>query len=57
MGSLNKGNLTLTLTLNLVLPSIVFHHKIFVFVMIFTALSFSRLVFLCEEVISVRLYV
>ena len=42
----NKRNLTLTLTLNLLLllPSTVFCHKIFVFIMIFTALSFLRLI-------------
>ena len=41
----NKRNLTQTLTqtLNLLLPSIVFHNKICVFIMIVTALSFLRL--------------
>ena len=39
-------NLTLTLTLNLLLllPSIVFYNKICVFIMIFKALSFLRLI-------------
>ena len=62
-----KRNLTqrLTLTLNLLLPSIVFHNKICGFIMIFTALSFLPLIhdlFLFihspyEEVMSVRVYV
>ena len=49
----NKKNLTptLTLTIHLLLPSIVFHNAICFFVVIFTALSF-----LYEEVMSVRLY-
>ena len=34
----------LTLILNLILPSIVFHNQICVFFMIFTALSFLRLI-------------
>ena len=37
---LNKRNLTL----NFLLPSIVFYNKIFVLVIIFTALSFLRLI-------------
>ena len=36
----NKRNLTLTLTLNLLLHSIVFYNKICVFIIIFTDLSF-----------------
>ena len=40
----NKRNLTLALTLNLLLPSIVFHNKICVKIRIFTALSFLRLI-------------
>ena len=50
---------TLTLTLNFPLPSIVFHNEVFVFIMIFTDLSFFRLThgfFLHEVVMSVRLY-
>ena len=39
-----KQNLTLTLTLNLLLPPIVFHNKICVFIIIFTALTFLRLI-------------
>ena len=56
----NKRNLTLTLTLNVPLPSIVFHNKIVVFIMIFTGLFFLQLthgLFLYEKIISVRLYV
>ena len=43
----NKRNLTLTLTLNLqlLLHSIVFHNKICVFFMIFTTLSILRLIY------------
>ena len=43
---INKRILTLTLslTLNLLLPSIVSYNKIFVLIMIFTALSFLRLI-------------
>ena len=37
-------NLILTLTLDLLLPSIVFYNKICVFIMIFMALSFFRLI-------------
>ena len=37
-------NLTLTLNLLLLLPSIVFYNKICVFIMIFKALSFLRLI-------------
>ena len=37
--------LTLTVTLNLLFPSIVFHNKICVFIVIFMALSFVRLIF------------
>ena len=40
----NKRNLTLRLTLNLLLPSIVFYNKICVLIIIFTALSFLRLI-------------
>ena len=40
----NKRNLTLTL--NVPLPSIVFHNKIFVFIMIFTALFLFTAYFL-----------
>ena len=42
----NKENLTLTLTLTLdsLLPSTVFHNKIYAFFMIFTALWFLRLI-------------
>ena len=36
--------LTLTLALKLLLPSIVFYNKICVLIMIFTALSFLRLI-------------
>ena len=39
----NKRNLTLTLTLNLLLPSLVFYNKFWFFIMIYTALSFLRL--------------
>ena len=39
----NERNLTLTLTLNLALPSIILHNKICVFITIFTALSFYAL--------------
>ena len=38
----NKSNLILTLTLNILLPSIVFHNKICVFIIIFT--DYSRLI-------------
>ena len=41
--SLEQNKRNLTLTLNVPLPSIVFHNKIFVFIMIFTALLFLRL--------------
>ena len=50
----------LTLTLNLLVPSIVFHNNICVLIMIFTDLSFYALFtayFLHEEVMSVTLYV
>ena len=40
----NKRNLTLTLTFNVLLPSNVFHNKIFVLIIIFMALSFLRLI-------------
>ena len=40
----NLRNLILALNLNLLLPSIVFHYKICIFVMIFTALSFLWLI-------------
>ena len=57
----NKRNLTLTLilTLNILLPSIVFHNKIKVFIIFFMTFSFLRLIhglFIYEEVMSVRLY-
>ena len=58
--SSEQNKIKLTLTLNLLLPSIVFHNKICVFVMIFRDSSFSRLIhglFLYEEVMSIRLYV
>ena len=41
---LNKRNLTITLTLNLLSPSIVFYNKICVIIIIFTAFSFLRLI-------------
>ena len=40
----NKRNLTLNLTFNLLLPSIVFYNKTCVLIMIFTALSFLQLI-------------
>ena len=40
----NKRNLTLTLILKLLLPSIVFYNKSCVLIMIFTASSFLRLI-------------
>ena len=54
----NKRNLK-TLTLNVLLPSIIFHYKIYVFIIIFTAFSFYGLFttyLLYEEVMSGRLY-
>ena len=57
--SSEKNKRHLDLTRNIPLPSIVFHNKIFVFIMIFTALSFVRLfhgLSLYKEVMSVRLY-
>ena len=58
----NKTNLTLTvtLTLNLLLSSIVFHNKICVFIITFMVLSFLWLFtayFLYEEVMSVKVHV
>ena len=44
-GKKKKKKLTLILTLDLLLPSIFFNNKIFVFIMIFTILSFLRLIF------------
>ena len=52
----NKRNLTLTQTFKLLLPSMVFHDKICVFITIFTTLSFLRLIhdlFLYEEAMSI----
>ena len=56
---LNKKKLTLTLTLNLLLHSIVFHHEICVFIMIIMALSFLRFIhgqFFYEKEMFGRLY-
>ena len=43
----NKRKLTLTLTLKLLLTSIVFYNKIYVLIMIFTALSFLFQAYSC----------
>ena len=56
----NKRNLTLTLILNVILPSIAFHNIICVFIMIFKALSFLRVIhglYFIGGGNSVRLYV
>ena len=54
----NKRNITLTLTLNLVLPSIIFHNKTCVFMMVLQLCDFygfSTVYFLYEDVLSVGL--
>ena len=58
--SLKQNKRNLTLTLNLLLPFFVFHNKICVVIIIFTAFSFLRLIhglFVYEKAMSVRLYV
>ena len=55
----NKRNITLTLTLNLILPSIIFHNKTCVFIMVLQLYDFyglSTVYFLYEDVLSVGLY-
>ena len=56
--SLKQNKRKLTLTLNVLLP-VVFHNKIEVFIIIFTAFSFYGLIttyLLYEEVMSGKLY-
>ena len=57
----NKRNLILAKTLTLKFPSpfIIFHNKNYVFIMVFAALSFLRLIygfFSYEQIMLVRLY-